>query len=306
MFRELRLFASELVHRVWHRPRRRRAFARRTGQYLHTTGEGLRFWLQPGQLLDHYIAVDGIFERRYLRFIARILPPGAVVIDIGANIGNHALYLHRQCSTVHCFEPNPIIVERLRRNVAANNAANVHVHPVGLGSIDATLKFAFNEAGNYGASGFFDPGKTPGFQLLELPVRNADAAIRALRLGRLDFIKMDVEGFEQKVIDGLGDTIARFQPLVAFEFHGHLAQPGDFDRLVAGFGPGYRIAEPGYLPEGSPLVSRVKYHFHHGDKMVLREVSRAEGRAYELLFAIPAGHPLIDAIVQPGAPLISR
>ena len=289
----LRGLYSEIVHRFYWRPRRKRIFEAQNKSFICVTPDGLRFALEPGQFVDRYIATEGIYERRFLRFFREVLPRGGVMIDIGANIGNHALYLHDHCSVVHCYEPNPTAAARLRHNIELNHATNVHVHEVGLGDRDATLPFASNIAGNLGNSGFLDGQEHEAgtFETIQLPIRRADEAIRELDLSRIDFIKIDVEGLEEQIFSGLKETIHRFRPLLAFEFHGHLTPAAAFEH-IRGCLPGYIVADMAFAPDDSGALSTLLYHLRHGNRLTLRAVDTPRARTYESLLAIPDEHPL--------------
>lgn len=293
MLENIHALTFEFVHRFHHRPRRLRAFRAQTGPFLHITPDGLKFELVPGEIVDQYIATEGIYERRFLRFFREVFPRGGVMIDIGANIGNHALYLHDLCSAVHCYEPNPVAAARLRHNIDLNHAANVHVHEVGLGDRDATLPFASNIAGNLGNSGFLDGQEHEAgtFETIQLPIRRADEAIRELDLSRIDFIKIDVEGLEEQIFSGLKETIHRFRPLLAFEFHGHLTPAAAFEH-IRGCLPGYIVADMAFAPDDSGALSTLLYHLRHGNRLTLRTVDTPRARTYESLLAIPDEHPL--------------
>ena len=289
----LRGLYSEIVHRFYWRPRRKRIFEAQNKSFICVTPDGLRFALEPGQFVDRYIATEGIYERRFLRFFREALPRGSVMIDIGANIGNHALYLHDLCSAVHCYEPNPAAAARLRHNIELNHATNVHVHEVGLGDRNATLPFATNVAGNLGNSGFVEgqAHQAGTFETIDLPIRRADDAIGELGLSRIDFIKIDVEGLEPQIFGGLGETVRRFRPLIAFEFHGQLTPVAAFEQIRGNL-PNYTIADMTFAAEGSGAVSTLLYHLRHGNRLTLREIATPHARTYESLLAIPDEHPL--------------
>ena len=291
MFANIRVLAFEFVHRFHHRPRRLRAFRTHTVPFHHVTPDGLNFQLVPGEIVDQYIATEGIYERRFLRFFRGVLPRGCVMIDIGANIGNHALYLHDLCSAVHCYEPNPAAARRLRQNIELNNATNIHVHEVGLGDRNATLAFASNVAGNLGNSGYLigQEHQAGTFETIELPIRRADEAIRELALDRIDFIKIDIEGLEPQIFSGLEQTIARYRPLISFEFHAHLTPISAFEHIRECL-PDYLIADMDFAPEDSGVVRRILYHLRHGTRLTLRTVTTPSARTYESLLAIPNEH----------------
>lgn len=296
MFKRAQLFVQESFHRLWRRPRLKARYWQRSEPFFFTNGRGLRFLLHPGEFVDQYIAVEGIYERRFLDYYLSFLDRDAVVIDVGANIGNHALFLHRHVALIHAFEPNPIAADRLDANIALNDARNIVVHRVGLGDCDAKLPFFVNRSGNLGHSGFFEPaGCAETFDRLELPIRQADRAILALGLERLDFIKVDVEGHELLFFHALAETLARFAPVIAFEYHAHVLPAGTFSDYREAL-QGYVFAEISYAPEGSSWPRRLAYHLRHGDRKTLRSVKEPELRAYEQMLAIPSDHPLAQKI----------
>lgn len=297
MLENVKFLTSELVQRYYYLPRRQRAYSEKQASFLHKTPEGLRFMLKPNEEVDRYIAVEGIYERRFVRYLRTIMPPDAVMIDIGANIGNHALYLHDICSRVECFEPNPEVADRLKKNIDLNHAHNVHVHRVGLGNRNDEIPFFINIAGNVGNSGFFmTPEARPeAFREVMLPIRKADEAIDELDLERLDFIKIDIEGLEAEIFRGLSPTIAKYRPLISFEYHGRAQPKSDFETIARCL-PNYRIGEPTYAPESLGKHRKALYLLRHGSRVFLNEVREPESRSYENLLAIPQEDPLAKGL----------
>jgi protein-L-isoaspartate O-methyltransferase len=77
------------------------------------------------------------YEQDLLRTLGQFAQRSSIVLDIGANIGNHVLYFALvRGSTVYAFEPNPIAAEYLRTNIERNGAGDVRVHEVGLSDAD--------------------------------------------------------------------------------------------------------------------------------------------------------------------------
>lgn len=253
-------------------PRRAASLRRRHGPFLHRGKHGLLFELHPDEEIDRHIATYGIYEHRLLRFLEILIPDGALMLDIGANIGNHALYLSRKCSAVHCFEPNPRAYARLERNIALNVAAKIRVHRFGLGSKDEIATFYENASGNLGASGFRSSEGEPR----ELPVRNADRAVAELNLARIDLVKIDVEGMEPEVLSGLRETIAKFRPIIAFEYNGQ--KHANWSMIQEAL-DAYDLFEPVFGRGVAALLN--------GGMPKLQPVGTPEDRWYESLIAIP-------------------
>jgi FkbM family methyltransferase len=280
LFRGLSYAVTRLLRRAVLGPSRLRWYERQTEPFEYRSPFGITFELEPHQYVDRLILLDGLYEQQFLEYIASILPPNAVVIDIGANIGNHALFLARKSSVVHAFEPNPTALRRLRRHIEINGVQNVVVHPVGLGEHDGTATYC-EPAGNLGAGSFV---RGEGVKK-ELSIRNADEAVADLGLTRVDFVKVDVEGMEESVFRGLQQTIHRFRPLIDFEFLGEEYGPAEFGRLLELL-PGYQIFEPRFICPGGKL-KRVLWNIRRIGRPDLVPIQKPERRWYENLLAVP-------------------
>jgi FkbM family methyltransferase len=286
------------LHKFVTRPHRLDLYRRRTDPFVFRNREGLTFHLEANEEIDRNIAVEGIYDGAFLAFLRAILPPGAVALDIGANIGNHALYLGKTCSSVHCFEPNPRALDRLRRNVEANPACNIVVHPYGLGDYDAIENFHENVSGNLGAS-HFAQGVEPedGYRVVNLEIRQADIAIGKLGLPRIDFIKIDVEGMEERLLRAMQDTIACHRPLISFEHHENSLSKEIFPRILSEL-PVYIVAEPRYAPIEVSKAGKVLWYLRHAGSPALVEVRIPESRSYANLLAIPSEHELSSRVLR--------
>lgn len=285
----VRVLVARTIDRFFVRPARQRQWEIRSSPFEHQSKDGLRWTLDPTQYVDSYIYLDGVYERRFLELIHQRFDAGAVALDIGANIGNHAIFLARSFATIHAFEPNPEMVRRLTANIALNALeGRIVVHPIGLGKRSETLAFAEHRAGNFGASHFLKTGEQPGpgEEMLRLPIAAADAFLGALGLKRLDFIKIDVEGWEPPLFEGLRETIARFRPVIAFEFHGQAAADDDFERIRSVL-PGYIICEPRHAPADASLWFKTAWNWRRRGQAELTAIDQPEPRTYENLLAFP-------------------
>lgn len=161
----------------------------------------------------------GYYEKQNLdtlfAFLAPLLPEfeSGLALDVGANIGNHAVYFDKHFAVVHAFEPNPSTFQLLRHN--ATYSAHVIPHNYGLGSEAGEFRL-HEELSNVGGASLLGGGKS------EL----AGVAVRVARLDQLDidldglcFIKIDVEGFEPHVLKGGAGIITRYTPLIILEQH---------------------------------------------------------------------------------------
>ncbi len=139
-----------------------------------------------------------------------VIRPGDVILDIGANIGNHTVYFGRICaaSSIHAFEPVKDTFSILARNVKCNGldeTACLHQTALGSSNGKAAIKY-FNET------------EIGSAQLQASD--DGDMEIRRLddyAFERIDFIKIDVEKFEVELLKGAKETLTRLSPAIFIE-----------------------------------------------------------------------------------------
>lgn len=152
------------------------------------------------------------YEGAELAMIRAELPQGGTFVDIGANIGNHSIYVAAflQPGRVIVFEPNPVAYRLLLANVAMNDLGRViETRHVGLGlSSETSEGFGMGAPRKNLGSARMKPGEG------DLKVIAGDAALKD---AVPDVIKIDVEGMEMMVLAGLEETVARHRPTILIE-----------------------------------------------------------------------------------------
>jgi FkbM family methyltransferase len=169
--------------------------------------------------LDNYL--NGSPELWY--YVGNHLADDAIIFDCGANIGATALMMATRCPKghVYAFEAGPTNAGILRRNIALNNIRNVTV-------IDGPLgydlrKVRFHES-HFGAGSHIKSAEGiphPEATTIELSTNTLDRFINspAFRHDKVDFIKMDVEGYEPAVLLGARSLVAKFAPPIFMEIN---------------------------------------------------------------------------------------
>lgn len=139
-----------------------------------------------------------------------------VVLDIGANIGHHSIFASTIANSVHAFEPFPPVLKKFKEKIKYNRLNNVVIHDIGLGYMDEIRSFYPPINNNTGTGSFeYNVGaKDP----IHLQIRNADDYLEGIGLSKVDYIKMDIEGFEVEALKGLKRTLEQFRPVVFFEW----------------------------------------------------------------------------------------
>ena len=163
-----------------------------------------------GRSLDLY----GEFSEGEAELFRLLVKPGQVVVEVGANIGVHTVLLARLAGpggAVLAFEPQPILFQVMCANLAMNGITTVVAEQKGLGRRPG---FAHIPLLDYGADLNF------GGLSLELVDSGLKVPIQILdsyRLQNCSFIKIDVEGMEQQVLEGAADTLHRLRPAMYVE-----------------------------------------------------------------------------------------
>ena len=196
-----------------------------------------KFWVPTG---NGGIAYDLAEQKRNI-YGTRVRP-GDIVLDAGANVGvftRKALWAG--AAKVVAIEPAPENLECLRRNFAAEIAAgSVVVYPKGVWDKDDVLKMQLDPA-NSAEDSFFR--KFAGGQSIEVPLTTIDKMVAELGLPKVDFIKMDIEGAEQRAVVGAKNTIARFRPRMALCIYHVQDDPKMVPKLVHDAVPDYRVGK---------------------------------------------------------------
>lgn len=187
-----------------------------------STSLGHRITVFSNDFIGKKIARVGLYEKESLEYLnallARIDAP--VVLDIGANIGNHALAFATQAAAVHAFEPLPEVVAVLEHNVRQNDLENIHVHRYALSDENSEAVLYQNRSGNVGGSSF-DRG-AGDVEEIRVPKRVGDEVVEELGLDRIDLLKIDVEAHEAYVLIGLINTLRELRPFITMEWAGGL------------------------------------------------------------------------------------
>lgn len=186
---------------------------------------GLRIWINLGDVHIGRTILNGWYEDALVDFVLSHLGEGGTFVDIGANVGAYTLQAARAVGSVgrvFAFEPRPDTFAMLKRSVGDNGFDPCcRLFPAGLGDHAGAARIR-HWAGNDGAS-FVQEGATAGTgDPIEL------TTLDAIDFGeRVDFLKIDVEGFETKVLRGGRDFFARYKPPILTEvFPGVLRDGG--------------------------------------------------------------------------------
>lgn len=182
---------------------------------LAETKFGTRHRVRFPDLIQKFIFFFGVWEPAISRYMVLSLSKGDTFVDVGANVGYHSCLAGRLVGTsgrVHSVEASPSILSELRHSIALNGLDNVAVHHAAASDRAGTLKLYKAASGNIGQSTTSAGiASGPGFQAeAEVPAFPLTEIINERDLFEARIVKIDVEGAEGLVIDGIRDRLAEF------------------------------------------------------------------------------------------------
>ena len=184
--------------------------------------------------------VCGSFEPNEFAFLDRVLKPGMVFVDVGANDGYYTLFAARRVGPtgrVIAAEPSSRERAHLQRNLGRNGLDNVTVVPAAIGSASglADLHLAHGVHAGHNTLGSFAHDDVVRASLERVAIEPLDSVIERLALPRVDFVKIDVEGAEARVISGAATVLSTLRPVMLIEVNDKAlrAQGNCADSLLA-------------------------------------------------------------------------
>ena len=152
------------------------------------------------------------YEQETSGILKSILRPGMTVIDVGAHVGCHALLSARlvgPAGKVYAFEASPENFALLQRNVELNGYKNIECVPKAVSNQTGTISFHLSLEGN-DRNSIYDNSRTgrPGREV-SVPTTSLDEYLAGLGWPPVDLVKIDVEGAEPLVLEGMSELIRR-------------------------------------------------------------------------------------------------
>lgn len=261
----------------------------------HATARGHRMAVYANDLIGLSIYLYGAHEKEdiadllQLMSVLKVNVAASSVIDVGANIGNHAIEFARHFAKVHAFEPNPHTFKLLSFN--ADFCPNIVAINHGLSDRQEALIMA-EHVTNYGGSSAM-PGRH-GDSRLSIDVKRLDDV--AADIPDIALIKVDVEGMELKVLQGAVETIGSHQPIIAFEQHAReFVGDGETPAIEFLRSHGYRMCVIETDRDGQSWITRrfrnvSELLFGRKDVRSIVEVPKVARSTYDMIIALPAKH----------------
>ena len=222
--------------------------------YKKKLPEGFYMLLMPSEHIQQQLFWYGHYEKTLGDLVKKILKPGDVFLDIGANIGYFSLLAANKepTSKIFSFEPVKSLFQKLEENISVNNTRNIAAVNAAIGDTNEQKELFISASDNLGMSSFQPPENYSG-RKENVKVISIDSWFKTAGLSRVDLIKLDIEGSELAALKGMREVLQNFKPAVIAEVNPETLELFDLtpavivDYLTKLDFIGYLISETGKL-----------------------------------------------------------
>jgi FkbM family methyltransferase len=145
---------------------------------------------------------------------------GDVCLDVGANIGHHSIFLAKlvgKKGKVIAFEPIPKLSSQINESKKENKLENLKIINSALGEKNYDTVIYINKH-VMGSSSILEKRYGQEVEKVDIKVEKLDDIFTSLKINKIDFMKIDVEGYEYFVLEGAKETITKYKPKIVIEY----------------------------------------------------------------------------------------
>ena len=229
---------------------------------------GYKLNVIPGDLgISSELLMFKTHEPLTTKLLSKELKKDMVCLDVGGNIGYYTLFesnIVGENGKVIAIEPSPPNFQHLKKNLEIQNTKNVDAYNFAAGDKDGDINFLIYKESN--GSFTIPDGETtdlPG-EIIKVQAKRLDTFLDELKINRVDFVRMDVEGYESHIIEGMKKTMELFKPMFQIEVHASLLGKDGTKNFLKTFQE-YGYESKYYVPRDIDLpiigtMNDVKYH----------------------------------------------
>lgn len=187
------------------------------GSHRAISRNGIRYSLDISQVVDHLLYFG--FDDNAYASVTTDIKNAAVIFDVGANIGTTTLFFAQKNprATIYAFEPHPDTFIRLKENIALNDFSNTLLINEGLGEKMEYLNLYEVNSSNPGMNRIKRKDNDHDYPFKTVYINTIDQFVKVNKIEKIDFIKIDVEGFELSVLKGAEETLKASKPIIFLE-----------------------------------------------------------------------------------------
>lgn len=177
-------------------------------------------------ILDPLFYGNEYVETSDLEVLTMLVRSGDIIFDIGANTGLYSIVSHIASKeiSIYAFEPNPINLKRLAKNIELNSISNISTLPFAVGNSNEEISFTVREDNSLSDTSSAIESFSKSTYRGELKWKNIKVAqvriddfVESHKITKIDMMKIDVEGYEIEVLKGAMQSILRWKPVILIE-----------------------------------------------------------------------------------------
>jgi FkbM family methyltransferase len=249
----------------------------------------------PG--ISKELALYKVHEPLATKLLMETLKPGMNAVDIGGNIGYYAMMEARLVGPqgkVIAIEPMPDNSEQLCINVKNNGYQNIDIHKMAIGDRDGTALMYITGKSNWHS--LHPPAVSKGE--MKVPVSTLDSLLTQYDLPSVDLVRMDLEGYEIVVVEGMKQTLEKYGPRLLIELHPLLVGTPAMEKYLRtlesmGYGIEWMIEQERDMP--------LRWQFLKIERPTMKELMNdprvwEDPRALTVLFSknLPESHAMFE------------
>jgi FkbM family methyltransferase len=256
-----------------------------TTRKLQFAGKNLYAVGKSGDPYFDHLSIDDLDF--FIKSYKATLKPDDVVFDVGANLGLTSVVFSKlnNSAKIYSFEPSKNIYRCLEETIKENKADNCFPLQMALSARPGSSSFSDNPT-SASASHLSTAGDSLGHASYSVDVSTIDIICLEKKHERLDFIKIDVEGFEIDVLQGGIDSLHRLKPTVFLEFNSFT--------MIA-----YRNINPRSLLDKLTWIFPYVYFYSDSNLVALD----SDGRMLDFIHRNLVSHGCVDDLLCSFAPI---
>lgn len=223
------------------------------GKVVVAKRNDIQYELDLSENIDSSLYFRGVYEKETTRTLRQHILPNMVVFEVGANVGAHTFEIAKLLTDggrLYSFEPTGYAFKKLSRNHALNSFSNVVLERIALSDRNETRTLQRSTSPDtqpFRASWDIKTKEPKDRSLDTITFETLDHYCERMHVDRLDLLKIDVDGYEARVMSGALETLKRQRPILIIELGTTVTRLGDsLDELVKTIlSLGYRIRPVG-------------------------------------------------------------
>lgn len=245
-------------------------------QYKKRLRDNFYMLLNPTEHIQQQLFWYGYYEKELRELLKKIVKPGDVFLDLGANVGYFSLLVANNFPSVKVisFEPVKALFQFMKENISLNNLKNISAINTAVGEKNEEKELFVSSPNNAGMSSFHQPENYSG-KKERVKVVAIDDWFKTSGLPKIDLIKIDIEGSELAALKGMKEVLRDQKPVLIIEVNPQTLslfslKPSDiYDHLKQLYYEAFLILENGKLEylDQNEINQTVNVLFIHYERM---------------------------------------